>query len=142
MSAAAVAAAANTTAQAAETVAASVSAVEEARSAVTAARNARMSAALPKQIASSGPGVASYFPVIPTPPQPTAAAANEMSFQVTGNGARCGGGVHPGILRYVDVDGTERATENRARLQWRRFGGWVGALLDRLYCKYGFTLRT
>jgi len=48
--------------------------------------------------------------------------------------------VHPGMLRYVDVDGTERATENRARLQWRRFGGWVGAVLDRLYCKYGLTL--
>ena len=77
-------------------------------------------------------------------------SANEMSFQVTGNGAGwataaveygCGGGVHPGMLRYVDVDGTERATETRARLQWWRFGGWVGAVLDRLYCKYGFTLR-
>ena len=69
-------------------------------------------------------------------------SANEMSFQVTGNGAGwataaveygCGGGVHPGMLRYVDVDGTERATENRAILQWWRFGGWVGAVLDRLY---------
>ena len=75
MLAAAVAAAANTATRAAETVAASVSAVEEAWSAVTAARNVRMSAALPKQNASSGPGVASYhifllFPPLPNQPPP------------------------------------------------------------------------
>jgi hypothetical protein len=49
--------------------------------------------------------------------------------------------VHPGMLRYVDVDGTERATENRARLQWGRFGGWVGAIICWTDCTVSMVSR-